>query len=522
MLPSARDGTWSAYRLDSRDSTIELSAISEPFRLAGLSFVTKNSTPEGISLLSLGSSHVLLSALTASPTPEIVLLLWDLQYSVLLASQAFPIPSTLAQATGTTVKLTLVPTSGSQVLLVLSPHTSGKSQGTPSRSTVLVVPFTCPETSTIANAMGRASSGAKWIHQVATTSSPGVSPHDPTRTKVLSTMRTAMEKNLPQAANVAFFEWEKRESKAMVEGPEASTSQAVLSHGFVKDLLTTVLQISKPANAPYSSEVVRYLLNRKLVSANMIDGGLLAALRYKNDWQSIELALEHVIDLSEDELMESLQFVIAKHRTSGVPVEENAMEVVSVVDVPSLPTFLSLCVSYTTTVPALRTAMRRSLKEAEDNLAVLRVLENWNKQWTKRDFKLLPSKKDIIKDAHGVPVLKEKDQEGARGLPTHSNVLSFLQTLLDASFLTLLQHPPAHTILRQLHAQIEPEIVLIDDMEQLRGPLETFAKAHTKAVKEAGEDKRKKPLGDWRQRRRQGHEQAGLSIGLYQLEELVL
>ncbi|KAG6854459.1 hypothetical protein C0991_006538 [Blastosporella zonata] len=59
-------------------------------------------------------------------------------------------------------------------------------------------------------------------------------------------------------------------------------------------------------------------------------------------------------------------------------------------------------------------------------------------------------------------------------------------------------------------------------MEQLRGPLETFAKAHTKATKEAGQDKRKKPVGDWRQRRKQAHEQAALSIGLYQLEELTL
>jgi len=36
-------------------------------------------------------------------------------------------------------------------------------------------------------------------------------PYDAARSKVLSTMRTAMEKNLPQAANAAFFEWEKRQ-----------------------------------------------------------------------------------------------------------------------------------------------------------------------------------------------------------------------------------------------------------------------------------------------------------------------
>lgn len=98
----------------------------------------------------------------------------------------------------------------------------------------------------------------------------------------------------------------------------------------------------------------------------------------------------------------------------------------------------------------------------------------------------------------------------------------FLRTLLDASFLTLLQHPPAHVVLRRIQTQIEPEIMFTDHMEQLRGPLEKFAKAHTKAIRETGLGKSKKPLGDWRQRRKQAHEQAGLSIGLYQLEELVL
>ncbi|KAG6897610.1 hypothetical protein C0992_013050 [Termitomyces sp. T32_za158] len=523
-IPLKPDFEWcyEYFELEPKDdNSIEPISISESFRLTGLSFISKVSSSEEVSLLSLGSSHVLLSALTDTPAPEIVLLLWDLQYSVLLASQSLPIPSTLSQAKDVTLKLKLVPASSSQALLVLSTHTADarpKPEGTPSRSSVLVVPFMCPETSTIANALGQASSGAKWMAQAASSSLAAPS-HDPSRTKVLSTMRTAMAKNLPQAANVAFFEWEKRESEASKN--EAGLSPAVLGHGFVKDLLTTVIQPSKPANTPYSSEVVKYLLNRKVVNSTMLDGGLLAALRYRNDWQSIELALEHVIDLPEAEIMETLQFVVARHRSNAAQ-DDDAMEIDSVTDVPSLPSFLSLCVGYTTTPPALRSAMRRSLKEAEDIYAVLKILENWIKQWSNRVSRIMPSKKDIAKNAHGVFIMKEKEKEGTRDLPSLSNVLSFLRTLLDASFLTLLQHPPAHAILRQIQTQIEPEIVFTDDMEKLRGPLEMFSKAHTKAIREAGQDKSKKPLGDWRQRRKQAHEQAGLSIGLYQLEELVL
>ncbi|KAF5387687.1 hypothetical protein D9615_000759 [Tricholomella constricta] len=525
-----RNGSWHSYLLESKDgSSMELTAISEPFRLTGLSFLSKPQSSEEVSLVSLSSSHVLLSALTASPNPEIVLLIWDLQYSVLLASQALPVPSTLVQAKDITIKLTLVPASTSQALLILSPNTSNsgrKSQASSSRSSVLIIPLTCPAVSTIANAMGQASAGAKWIQQ-ATTSSSTAPTHDPVRSKVLATMRTAMEKNLPQAANVAFFEWEKRESKSAAKvalKEKTRISHAALSHAFVKDLLVTVLQPSKSANTLYSSEVVRYLLNQQLVSGSMVEGGLVAALRSKNDWQSICLALTNVIDLSETEIMECLHSVVVRHRLDErvASQDDGAMDVDSISDLPSLPSFLALCVGYTTTPPALRSAMRQYFKEAEDILAVLKVLETWLKQWAKRDVKLLPSKKDLSKNEHGVPVLREQEKDIHCDLPPLAKVLAFLQTLLDASFLTLLQYSPAHRALRSLHAQIEPEIVYIDDLEPLRGPLETFAKAHFKTVKEAGQDKRKKPLADWRQRRKQAHEQAGLSIGLYQLEELVL
>lgn len=101
-------------------------------------------------------------------------------------------------------------------------------------------------------------------------------------------------------------------------------------------------------------------------------------------------------------------------------------------------------------------------------------------------------------------------------------MISFLQTLLDASFLALLQHPPSHRVLRSLAAQVEPEIAFTEQIERLRGPLEPFAKAQTKAVRDAGDEKRQQPQGDWRQRKKQAHEQAGLGVGLYRLEELVL
>ena len=102
-------------------------------------------------------------------------------------------------------------------------------------------------------------------------------------------------------------------------------------------------------------------------------------------------------------------------------------------------------------------------------------------------------------------------------------VLTFLQTLLDSSFLTFLTYPPSHPILRDIFSHLEPELDFTDDVEQLRGPLEPFVRAHAKAVHEAAHGVQKPDLKvDWRKRRKEAHEQAGMTVGAYQIEELVL
>jgi len=48
--------------------------------------------------------------------------------------------------------------------------------------------------------------------------------------------------------------------------------------------MNIVLQPSKPSNTPYSSQIVQHLLEKETVSAGMVEVGLLAVLRLRNDW----------------------------------------------------------------------------------------------------------------------------------------------------------------------------------------------------------------------------------------------
>jgi len=367
--------------------------------------------------------------------------------------------------------------------------------------------------STIANAMGLASRSKKWLVQ--DESSPSTfSDLDAGQVALLQSMRAMTDQNRPEGAGTAFFEWSKK--AAALEGQQPDIA---LGHEFVKELLDIVLQPAKGANIPYSSKVLQFLLERRAVSANMIEGGLLHALKLRNDWRSISLSFDAVLDLPETEIVDLLQSVVAQHRQSATNSTDDAMQIDPVPsDLPSLPSFLSSCVSYATSPAPLRLAIRQHLSDAEDLACVLEILSGWVARSHSLTIKLLP--KEVVKNAGGVMVAKPRATKKPDGPPIE-NVLSFLQTLLDASFLALLQHPPAHDILRRISSDLEPELIRIDDMEQLRGPLEPFARAQMKALRESAEGKRDNQV-DWRKRRKAAHEQTSAAVGLYRLEDLVL
>ena len=104
-----------------------------------------------------------------------------------------------------------------------------------------------------------------------------------------------------------------------------------------------------------------------------------------------------------------------------------------------------------------------------------------------------------------------------------SQILAFLQVLLDSSFLTFLTHSASQQHIRQIFSILEPEVSFNDSIEQLRGPLQPFVKAHAKAASDVLHGTQKQdPKVDWRKRKKAAHDKAEMAIGVYQIEELVL
>ena len=290
-----RDGQWRSFEFAvASPGSLSLRSISSPLRLAGLSFIEttseapalhRNSTP--VSILSLGSSLVVFCS-GISQSQDLALLLWDLRYSVVLASHRFSIPAKLSTLKGN-VSLGLIPASNTLALLSVSSGLVNKSPKT--SSAVLAVPVTAPATSTIANAMGRASSSAQWLSNSEALSNGHVrhAPFDSDRRDLFERLKAALRQNHPKAADSAFFEWlEKRSGlSAAVDAQQIEQGDLLFGHEFVREVLDIVLQSpSKSSATLYPAKTVHHLLENRVVTASMLSQSLLGLLVERKDWVS--------------------------------------------------------------------------------------------------------------------------------------------------------------------------------------------------------------------------------------------
>ena len=283
---------------------LSLQPIPSPLRLAGLSFIESTSDAASthrnsrvVSILSLDASLVLLCG-SVTHSQDLVLLLWDLRYSVILASHRFSIPAKLSALKGG-VSLELVPALNTLVLLSVTSGPLDKASKT--SSAVLVVPVTAPATSTIANAMGRASSSAKWLAKpdsMPNGHSPIV-PFGPDCHNLLGRLKAAIQQNDPEAADSAFFQWLKSRSgsSSTVDAQPAKLVNLLFGREFVREILSITLQSpSKSASPSYPVKTVHHLLEMRVVSASMLSQSLLGLFAESNDWVSDAFYLTWYMD----------------------------------------------------------------------------------------------------------------------------------------------------------------------------------------------------------------------------------
>jgi len=192
------------------------------------------------------------------------------------------------------------------------------------------------------------------------------------------------------------------------------------------------------------------VIEQGVVRSSMLSGGILSPLRLRNDWvclfktrspaftktqssiqPSIDLALRHVPDLSENELIETLNIVVNSNSIQSVTTDPSAMQVdsASLDQVPSLSVYLASMLKYNQfTSSQLIIALRHHLRSAEAVTLVTQLLNTWLKKVQSQEVKLMPSKHDVAKNEHGVFVAK-KDMTRSKlvqDLPSTTQVSDFI------------------------------------------------------------------------------------------------
>ena len=219
--------------MDAIEPTSLVSSRTKPLHLANFSWLNppSPSTPRfPVTTMSLTSSHVLLAT---SSSHEITILIWDLQFGVLLASYNLPIPASLTPYSKLHLSLVadqeknckppprteILPTSqvSAQAYLLVSSvlptyqETSGAQKESKITSVVFVISYTVPRFSTISAAMGLGTISQRWLkddHSDKMTTKHGKEVIEGSgKNKLLMNLRAALQEGRTQAAEAMFLKW---------------------------------------------------------------------------------------------------------------------------------------------------------------------------------------------------------------------------------------------------------------------------------------------------------------------------
>ncbi|QRV72327.1 hypothetical protein RhiJN_00341 [Ceratobasidium sp. AG-Ba] len=467
--------------------------------------------PSSLAIHALTSSTLVLAGTTTASPPKLALLVWDTQYSTLLAERLAPLPSP----------------SDPNLSISLSGSTR-KNLTITTGSSVLTTPLTPPSsTSTIASALvAQSSTSSHWL----------VPPQieDETKSTLVDRIRGEVQAGRAAQADAAFFRWVEATAEAEAEGTLVSATRAAAKIPFPSSFAAALVDAAFPLEdtkekkgdegPDFASGVVSALVWRGAAGQGMIrrPGGLYGELRKRRDWPIMLSALQHVPDIPEDEIVATIHdLIIPLHSTPSEPLT----------NAPSLQNGLAHLLAYPTSPAPLRLALRTHLRDAEDVVHVLKVLDSWLKRGVSFDVWELEGLQAVNNGGKGKSVGVStgggrKKVKGAGMIPALEHIVSFTQAILDTHLLTLLQHRPAHPLLRSISSSLAPLPAYNDALQTLAAPLAPFA-AEDALERKTGSGHRNGAGGwlakeEYRKQRRAQFAAEAIAIGEYRFEELIL
>lgn len=420
-------------------------------------------TPAGGRLVFLSPSHLLLVALRMDK-PRAAALVWDVELDAVLTSVEWSLASAGAHVAASRA-------TEEHVLVQIEPI------GDAARCSVLALPVSVPSTSLLRHALGAAARTEPWLAEAS-----GGAAALPAPQQALRDMLLAKDPPTGTALDERFRAWLRAEEERLreVEGVRAGRKapKPALDAALVAELLDAALPPALKASsrnaaaagalhggssgAPCARDTLRYLLERGLVSAAMLDphNALMPRAQATGDWALVCLVLRHVMDVAETHVVAVLRDALAARRDAKAP------------GVPRVLQHVLLPPSFSK--PALRMALRTHIREDDDVLVLLDVLRVWLGAQVSAPLEGRAEPMPAEDERH-VPHTDLVYRVGDARPPALGAVASFAEDVLDTFFPQLLAAPRTHAFLGEFTRVLSQHVATMQALGRLRAPLGVFA-----------------------------------------------
>lgn len=139
------------------------------------------------------------------------------------------------------------------------------------------------------------------------------------------------------------------------------------------------------------------------------------------------LALKSVIDIPENDIISFLHDVISSQPKTQQDGDTMQIDVPTDAAISPVSDLLALCVTYPTSAAAMRVALRKHIREADELIAILAILVDWIEAWCGEEEKFLPE--EAKKGEHDVliPVVEENKSDERPPLDKVYEIFSLIQ-----------------------------------------------------------------------------------------------
>ncbi|CAI2168297.1 16966_t:CDS:2 [Funneliformis geosporum] len=236
----------------------------------------------------------------------------------------------------------------------------------------------------------------------------------------------------------------------------ANTRIPLFSNDFIKRIVSYCIS-QNPDGTPnmkfWSSTLFQFLIGKNFISNSYVKDGIVKAFIKRNSLGLLKLALTHVPDIPEKDLIYLLKYLIS-HSSQFSKTEKKK---------PLIKEFFSLIIC----APRSDNKMMKALKDLNEDelLFIIQIFRKWIKIYGETD--VMP---ELMSSGKAKAALLKK----VKYIPDFRLLIDFMSLIFDVHFSTLILSEKLYPSLNGLSKLITYELAIYESFESMRGCLALF------------------------------------------------